>query len=98
MSDHDDEQVDLESLIAAPGWARFCAFGLREYDQHFLEHVQTVLSDSANDDKVSIDKMRQIAVVRQQVRRLLEWPEKRIKDLQRMTQQREVDQTRRGLL
>jgi len=98
MSDH-DEQTDLESLVASPGWVRFCAFSLREYDSNFLEHVNNVLADAANDDKRCIDKMRQMAAVRQQVRRLLEWPEKRIKDLQRLTQQRDsVNEmrTRRG--
>lgn len=93
------EREDLESLCVSPGWQWFVAHALQEYDTDLLDKVTHVYDDPENKDGMAEDKLRQLLAVRREMRRMLEWPAKRVRDLSRAEHERDGrGQSRRGSL
>ncbi|MCR4338503.1 MAG: hypothetical protein NUW01_01305 [Gemmatimonadaceae bacterium] len=92
----DTEREDLEALIASAGWKRFAFHALSEWDSKFAEHAARAAN--ITDDKLAIDRLRQVIAIQQEVKRLLAWPGERLSALAGIEQQRAPSLSRRGPL
>ena len=82
MTDLDRKDI-LERGLASPFWALFRGYVDQEWGaggQRF-ESILAKLADAAQDDAVTLGQMRQIAVARREILRLLQWPVEELKRL-----------------
>ena len=86
----------LRTLLASHGWALFRRMVLVEIEEEFQEHITKALD--VPDGTVALDRMRQIAAVRQAGARWLARPAKEVNLLQQMQRASSPDepQSRRG--
>lgn len=92
----DAEREDLGALIATAGWKRFVFHALTEWDSKFSEHATRAANTT--DDKLAIDRLRQVIAIQQEVKRLIQWPTERMSQLQGIEGQRTGTMSRRGPL
>lgn len=102
---------DLQTLIESPGWKAFEAHLLAEWGAGGKRFEQTVdrFADSREEDRFVLEQIRQIAVARREILRLVQWPVEEIARLKHLDQETDgslrrplapelVGQSRRGSL
>lgn len=73
----DTEREDLESGIDSHFWKRVCQMVEADWGPvGYAEKVSRVVS--VNDDGLALDKLRQLAVMRDEAMRFVQWPQKRL--------------------
>lgn len=93
------EREELEQLVAIGGWQRLLRHAHDEWEDGYAERLERVLLDTKSSPEMAREHARQVAIVREAIRTLLQWPEKRVKDLIRQDVQRvprRDPQSRRG--
>lgn len=71
-----DVKGNLEQLIDSPGWQAFTAFVTGEWGAGGRRFESTIdkFADSREEDRHVLDQIRQIAVARREILRLIQWP------------------------
>lgn len=79
----DDRREALESLLQHPGWAIFAEIIQREWGDagRRFEDALNNLANHSGDDATTVNIMRQIAVSRREVLRVLQLPAEELKKL-----------------
>lgn len=72
-----DEKDDLDALVASPGWARLKAYAQAEYGPLLMTRVA-----EETDDAAALLKLRQARAVSGAITVLLEYPTRRLRELQ----------------
>ena len=72
-----DEKDDLDALVASPGWARLKAYAHAEYGPLLMPRVA-----EETDDAAALLKLRQARAVSGAITVLLEYPHRRLRELQ----------------
>ena len=92
----------LEDLLARPGWTLFVEYVRREWGaggQRFEQRLDQ-LADSVSDDAHTLMHIRQIAVARREILRLLEWPSEEVARIRKLKEHNAPDRalnlSRRG--
>lgn len=80
-----EELEALRALLDQPGWQVYLRHAHQEWGAGGarFETQINALADSRADDAETLMHMRQIAVARREILRLLQWPEERIAMLQK---------------
>jgi hypothetical protein len=74
-----DDRDALETLLISPGWALFVEMVRAECASQFEQQITRALDHP--DTAIAIDRMRQVAAVRQTGLRWVQWPKERISTL-----------------
>jgi hypothetical protein len=94
------ELEDLDALLKAPGWLRFCHHAEHEWSGRIEQLMATAVNDT--DDKLALDKMRQVIAAKQAIVQLMRWPHDRLAELGRVAEnhhkESHVPLSRRGTL
>lgn len=71
-----EQSEPLKDLLEHPGWAAFVAHVHHEWGAGGMRFEGFInrFADSREDDPVVLQQIRQIAVARREILRLLEWP------------------------
>lgn len=72
-----DEKDDLETMIASPGWQRLKAWASAEYGPQIIMRVA-----AESDDAAALLKLRQATAINGAIEVLLDYPKRRLKELQ----------------
>lgn len=83
MSDR-EEYADLEGLTTHDGWKRFTAHAMKTWDDEFSRRtIEAIGGQPLSDEqtKLALDRLRQAAAIREELRSLLKWPERRMGEL-----------------
>lgn len=80
----DTEKDDLESLVASPGWARLKAYAQAEYGPQIIMRVA-----AEPDDAAALLKLRQATAINGAISVLLDYPARRLRDMQPETDTRQ---------
>lgn len=80
------EQEDLDALLKAPGWLRFANHAEQEWTQRIEQLMGTAVNDT--DDKLALDKMRQVIAAKKAIVQLMRWPHDRLAELGRAADSR----------
>lgn len=83
MSDHDDEVRDLTDFLQSPGWTRFQALVMAEWNaERVLAKQAEALSQIPRGDQDAInDTVQQIQGTRREILALLDLPKQRLAQL-----------------
>lgn len=73
----DTEKDDLEALLASNGWARLKAYAHAEYGPQIIMRVAAEADDAA-----ALLKLRQATAINGAISVLLDYPVRRLKELQ----------------
>lgn len=82
MTDAPSVKEQIEALVdlqAHPGWLAFRAMLVKEVSDDFEEHITKALN--VPDGAMAIERMRQVAAMRDVGLKWLKWPHDRVKQL-----------------
>lgn len=90
-----DELEDWNNLVKSPGWLRLKSFAQRMYSDDLHRHLMAASSD--RDDLAALNKVRQVAVAKDAIERLMKYPDEQIAKLDPVKHPRpEATYNRRG--
>lgn len=89
-----DELEDLTNLTKHPGWLRLVAHAKEEWALRLTRHVEVCANET--DDQQALQKLRQVIAAKKAVDGFMQWPEERLKHLQRPVGTQMVTDVYRG--
>lgn len=73
------EHEDFEALLIHPGYLRLVEFARKNWKDGLDRHI--AIAADERDDKIAVDKIRQVVAATKAVEHLLAYPGERLKDL-----------------
>lgn len=93
--DSSDELEALEDLIGSPGWRLFVHYTTSEIETLYMDSISTVVSGK-QDSEITMRLVRELSAVRDDRRKMAEWPRMRIAQLKSGETSRETPRRGRG--
>lgn len=92
------EREDLQNLSTHPGWLRLKEWAANEWSDQIQEHIGHAANE--RDDVAALNKLRQVIAAKKAVFVVLDWPERRLKQLDAVTEREHAlpSFSRRGTL
>lgn len=93
-----DLRSDLSTLLESSGWKVFSAYVESEWGAGGtrFESFLNTFADSRQEDPMVLQQIRQIAVARREILRLMKWPTEELAKLRERAKDHEPQMSRRG--